>query len=252
MIGGLDLYYYKARFYDSKLGRFLQTDPIGTQDDMNLYAYVGNNPINRIDPTGEFLVQAGMFFLGAGIDVAAQRLIGKKAWSEISVKDAALSGTAAMFTGNVAAGAAKLATRGTWTVGRAVTATAGAGAVAGGAVPLISASMSSAPDRFNDIGTKMAVGAVSGMAAAGAGARVTASTAAQLQKLGSAGGVSSHIADTTRSAYSYGSFALGTTALSEIGKFGIDITGAFSGKALEQGLLGGFSFSGPSGGASGN
>jgi RHS repeat-associated protein len=52
LIGGLDIYYYKARFYDPKLGRFLQTDPIGTQDDMNLYAYVGGNPMNRTDPTG--------------------------------------------------------------------------------------------------------------------------------------------------------------------------------------------------------
>src|ERR1700712_1674290 len=52
--GELDpgLYYYKARFYDPAIGRFLQTDPAGTQDDPNLYAYVGNNPVNRVDPTG--------------------------------------------------------------------------------------------------------------------------------------------------------------------------------------------------------
>ncbi len=51
-LGGLNLYYYKARFYSPTLGRFLQTDPIGTQDDLNLYAYVGNNPINFNDPDG--------------------------------------------------------------------------------------------------------------------------------------------------------------------------------------------------------
>jgi RHS repeat-associated protein len=47
-----DLYFFKARFYSPKLGRFLQPDPIGYEGGPNLYEYCGNDPINFSDPMG--------------------------------------------------------------------------------------------------------------------------------------------------------------------------------------------------------
>lgn len=46
-------YYMRARYYDPAVRRFISEDPIGFEGgDLNLYAYVGNNPTNRNDPLG--------------------------------------------------------------------------------------------------------------------------------------------------------------------------------------------------------
>ena len=41
------LYYYRARYYNPHIGRFMQTDPVGYG-----YGYCGNNPLSMVDPSG--------------------------------------------------------------------------------------------------------------------------------------------------------------------------------------------------------
>jgi RHS repeat-associated protein len=45
-------YYKRHRYYDPRLGRWLSRDPIGEEGGFNLYAYCGNDPVNRHDPLG--------------------------------------------------------------------------------------------------------------------------------------------------------------------------------------------------------
>ena len=48
------LYYYRARYYDPQIGRFISEDPIGLRGgDVNFYSYVFNDPINLVDPLGQ-------------------------------------------------------------------------------------------------------------------------------------------------------------------------------------------------------
>jgi RHS repeat-associated protein len=46
------LLYYRARYYDPKIGRFISEDPIGLSAGINFYSYVYNDPVNLVDPFG--------------------------------------------------------------------------------------------------------------------------------------------------------------------------------------------------------
>ena len=50
------LIYLRARYYDSKTGRFISEDP--ARDGANWFAYCDNNPIERIDPSGKTYIIA--------------------------------------------------------------------------------------------------------------------------------------------------------------------------------------------------
>jgi RHS repeat-associated protein len=65
---GTGLYYYRARYYSPSLQRFISEDPIGlAAGDVNVYAYVLNDPINIADPSG----LCGMFSI-QGAQTTAQ------------------------------------------------------------------------------------------------------------------------------------------------------------------------------------
>jgi RHS repeat-associated protein len=59
------LLFYRARYYDPKVGRFLQQDPKGFDGgDVNFYAYTLNNPINLTDPSGNSPVAIPAIVIG--------------------------------------------------------------------------------------------------------------------------------------------------------------------------------------------
>lgn len=73
---GLD--YAINRFYDSRQGRFTQVDPAGFKasdknnpQSLNLYSYVQNDPVNKSDPDGRFIILPFLIAFGAGVALGA-------------------------------------------------------------------------------------------------------------------------------------------------------------------------------------
>ncbi|MFC0399149.1 RHS repeat-associated core domain-containing protein [Paraburkholderia rhizosphaerae] len=64
--------------YSPTLGRFLQTDPVGYKDDLNWYAYVGNNPVNFVDPDGKVAVNLIMGATNAVIGFGVSVVTGER------------------------------------------------------------------------------------------------------------------------------------------------------------------------------
>jgi RHS repeat-associated protein len=94
--GASGLYYYRARYYDPTTGRFISEDPLGSLNGTNLYPYADDNPINFVDPHGEFI----QYLIGAGTSVATGYIIAKLTGSCYSWKDALIdAGVGALGVG---------------------------------------------------------------------------------------------------------------------------------------------------------
>ncbi|MBI5885113.1 MAG: RHS repeat protein [Deltaproteobacteria bacterium] len=90
------LYYYRARYYDARTGRFISEDPIGFNGgDTNLYSYVGQNPVRYTDSIGLYTYQGKGKYISGGIggvgggvielDVTSECFNGKKQSAKFAI-----------------------------------------------------------------------------------------------------------------------------------------------------------------------
>jgi len=111
----VNLYYYRARFYDAAIGRFISEDPIGFAGyDCNLYRYVFNSSVNYNDPEGKFIfngVTAGIGATIGGISAGVNAYyMGARGWRlagaiGLGAAGGAASGFMLNFAGSIAVGA---------------------------------------------------------------------------------------------------------------------------------------------------
>lgn len=149
------LYYFRARYYDPEIGRFLSEDPLGFDGgDVNLYAYAANNPLRFNDPSGNcpVCITAGIgALIGAGGGALTAAVQGKNA-SEILFAAGAgavaggligsgvgfLAGEAAVATSVAAFNAEILGFNGALALGGAIE---GAGAIAASGISAFAGSV---------------------------------------------------------------------------------------------------------------
>ena len=151
----LELYYVTTRYYDSDIGRWLSLDKyVSTGQGLsgyNMFAYCGNDPVNRADPTGEAWWH---WAIAAGVVVACAAAV-------VITAGGALPGIAAVAS--VAAGAAAATTASTVAAGAFI----GSATVLGAAAITAAANSSSIED-FNNQGNWGTVAMTAGGAALGA------------------------------------------------------------------------------------
>ena len=94
---------FGARDYDAQVGRWTAKDPIRWEGrQANFYVYVGNDPIDYIDPRGEFAVVG--FAIGAGISLGVQLFANGGDFGKVDYSDVLISGAFGALSGGVGVG----------------------------------------------------------------------------------------------------------------------------------------------------
>ena len=114
---GVNLYDFQARTYAPDIARFLQPDPLATENHgVSPYTYCNGDPINNIDPDGKLPLPIIAAIIGATIDFVTQVSINlttgqsfTNALSNVDITSVMASGATSAFLGPTAGSGAKIA-----------------------------------------------------------------------------------------------------------------------------------------------